>query len=153
MSTNKANDIDPAETREWLEALQSVISYEGNERAVFLLKQLIKNANASGVKLASSIHTPYRNTLTPHKEEKMPPDDGMGKRINALIRWNAVAMVVRAGKYAAELGGHIASYASASTLYEVGFNYFFVVVAGILEEVLGIDVMIGILFVVPEVGL
>ena len=125
MSNIKTNDIDPVQTREWLEALQSVISYEGHDRAVFILKQLLKNADSSGLKLASSIHTPYRNTLPVDKEEKMPPDDGMGKRINALIRWNAVAMVVKAGKYAAELGGHIASYASASTLYEVGFNYFF----------------------------
>jgi pyruvate dehydrogenase E1 component len=125
MSTNKTNDIDPIETREWLEALQSVIAHEGSDRTKFLLKQLLKGASAAGVKLASSIHTPYRNTIETHEEQQIPPDEGVSKRINALIRWNAVAMVVRAGKYAPELGGHIASYASASTLYETGFNYFF----------------------------
>ncbi len=125
MSHNKSNDIDPSETKEWLDALKSVIAYEGNDRAEFLLRQLLEGASASGVKLASSIHTPYCNTIHPHEEQRMPPDEGIGKRINALIRWNAVAMVLKAGKYAPELGGHIASYASASTLYEVGFNYFF----------------------------
>ena len=75
--------------------------------------------------LTSSINTPYRNTIKTYEEKQMPPDEGIGKRISALIRWNAVAMVLRAGKYAPELGGHIASYASSSTLYETGFNYFF----------------------------
>ena len=124
--TNETNvDLDPIETREWLDALQSVFANDGNERGAFLLQQLLNKANAEGVKLSSSIKTPYRNTIKPHEEKQMPPDEGIGKRINALIRWNAVAMVLRAGKYAPELGGHIASYASASTLYETGFNYFF----------------------------
>lgn len=123
---NETNfDLDPIETREWLDALQAVFASDGNERAAFLLQQLLNKANAEGVKLTSSINTPYRNTIKPHEEKQMPPDEGIGKRINALIRWNAVAMVIRAGKYAAELGGHIASYASSSTLYETGFNYFF----------------------------
>lgn len=118
-------DLDPIETREWLDALQSVFANDGNERGAFLLQQLLNKANAQGVKLTSSINTPYRNTIKTHEEKPMPPDEGIGKRINALIRWNAVAMVLRAGKYAPELGGHIASYASSSTLYETGFNYFF----------------------------
>ncbi|CAM2910590.1 pyruvate dehydrogenase (acetyl-transferring), homodimeric type [Legionella worsleiensis] len=123
---NETNfDLDPIETREWLEALQSVFANDGSERAAFLLQQLLNKANAEGVKLTSSINTPYRNTIKPHEEKQMPPDEGIGKRINALLRWNAVAMVLRAGKYAPELGGHIASYASSSTLYETGFNYFF----------------------------
>lgn len=123
---NETNfDLDPIETREWLDALQSVFANDGSERAAFLLQQLLSKANAEGVKLASSIHTPYRNTIKNYEEKQMPPDEGITKRINALIRWNAVAMVLRAGKYAAELGGHIASYASSSTLYEVGFNHFF----------------------------
>jgi pyruvate dehydrogenase E1 component len=123
---NETNiDLDPIETREWLDALQAVFATDGNERAAFLLQQLLNKANAEGVKLTSSINTPYRNTIKPHEEKQMPPDEGIGKRISALIRWNAVAMVIRAGKYAAELGGHIASYASSSTLYETGFNYFF----------------------------
>ncbi len=124
--TNETNlDLDPIETREWLDALQAVLFNDGPERTAFLLQQLLNKANAEGVKLTSSINTPYRNTIKPHEEKQMPPDEGIGKRINALIRWNAVAMVLRAGKYAPELGGHIASYASASTLYETGFNYFF----------------------------
>lgn len=123
---NETNfDLDPIETREWLDALQSVFANDGSERAAFLLQQLLNKANAEGVKLTSSINTPYRNTIKPHEEKQMPPDEGIGKRINALIRWNAVAMVIRAGKYAPELGGHIASYASSSTLYETGFNFFF----------------------------
>ncbi|WP_298622076.1 pyruvate dehydrogenase (acetyl-transferring), homodimeric type [uncultured Legionella sp.] len=123
---NETNfDLDPIETREWLDALQSVFANDGNERAAFLLQQLLNKANAEGVKLTSSINTPYRNTIKPYEEKQMPPDEGIGKRISALIRWNAVAMVLRAGKYAPELGGHIASYASSSTLYETGFNYFF----------------------------
>ena len=118
-------DVDPIETREWLDALQSVFANDGSERAAFLLQQLLNRANTEGVQLTSSIKTPYRNTIKTHDEKPMPPDEGIGKRINALIRWNAVAMVLRAGKYAPELGGHIASYASSSTLYETGFNHFF----------------------------
>ncbi|AHE67360.1 pyruvate dehydrogenase (acetyl-transferring), homodimeric type [Legionella oakridgensis] len=125
MTDEKINDIDPVETREWLDALKAIVAYEGNERAEFILKELLKKASAEGITIASSINTPYRNTIKLHEEKQMPPDEGIGKRINALIRWNAVAMVLRAGKYAPELGGHIATYASASTLYEIGFNYFF----------------------------
>lgn len=125
MSNETNLDLDPIETREWLDALQAVFATDGAERGAFLLQQLLNKANAEGVKLTSSINTPYRNTLKSYEEKQMPSDEGVGKRLNALIRWNAVAMVVRAGKYAPELGGHIASYASSSTLYETGFNYFF----------------------------
>ncbi len=127
MPIEKSNipDLDPIETDEWLEALQSVIVSDGNERARFLLEALIAKANKEGVYLGALINTPYRNTINTYDEKLLPPDEGMAKRISALIRWNAVAMVLRAGKYAPELGGHIASYASASTLYEVAFNYFF----------------------------
>jgi len=123
---NKTNvDLDPIETREWLDALQAVFITDGNERGAYLLQQLLNMANAEGINLTSSMHTPYRNTIKTHEEKQMPSDEGIGKRISALIRWNAVAMVLRAGKYEPELGGHIASYASSSTLYETGFNYFF----------------------------
>ncbi|MCH9756913.1 MAG: pyruvate dehydrogenase (acetyl-transferring), homodimeric type [Gammaproteobacteria bacterium] len=118
-------DTDPTETSDWIDALEAVIKAHGPERAGFLIQQLLSAADASGVLLPSAIHTPYRNTIKRSDEKPMPPDEGIGKRISALIRWNAVAMVLRAGKYAPELGGHIASYASASTLYETGFNYFF----------------------------
>jgi pyruvate dehydrogenase E1 component len=119
------NDIDPTETREWLDALQSVLVNDGSERVAFLINELINKANAEGISLRSSIYTPYRNTIRTYEEKQMPSDEGLGKRISALIRWNAVAMVLRAGKYAPELGGHIATYASSETLYEIGFNYFF----------------------------
>ena len=125
MSTENHNDIDPQETREWLDAFQSVLAHDGNERASFLLQSLIDKANAEGISKQTGIKTPYRNTIKVHEEKPMPSDEGVGKRISALIRWNAVAMVLRAGKYAPELGGHIASYASSATLYETGFNYFF----------------------------
>ncbi|KTD29778.1 MULTISPECIES: pyruvate dehydrogenase (acetyl-transferring), homodimeric type [Legionella] len=125
MTYENSNDLDPVETREWLDALQSVLISDGNERAAFLIQELINKANAEGVKLKSAINTPYCNTIKTYEEKQLPPDEGIGKRINALLRWNAVAMVLRAGKYAPELGGHIATYASSLTLYEVGFNYFF----------------------------
>ncbi|KTD60200.1 Pyruvate dehydrogenase (decarboxylase component) E1p [Legionella sainthelensi] len=125
MANENNLDLDPIETREWLDALQAVLINDGPERGAFLLKQLLNKANTEGVNLSSSINTPYRNTIKPHEEKQIPPDEGLAKRISALIRWNAVAMVLRAGKYAAELGGHIASYASSSTLYETGFNHFF----------------------------
>jgi pyruvate dehydrogenase E1 component len=122
---DEKNDIDPLETDEWLDALEAVLATDGPARASFLLQKLLNKANAAGVSLLSSLHTPYRNSISPENEQQMPDDQGMAKRISALIRWNAIAMVLRAGKYAPELGGHIASYASAVTLYETGFNHFF----------------------------
>jgi pyruvate dehydrogenase E1 component len=119
------NDIDPIETREWMDALNAVIANDGCERAAFLLQSLLDKANAEGINLQAAVNSPYRNTIASHEEKQIPPDEGMSKRIAALIRWNAVVMVLRAGKYASELGGHIASYASAATLYETGFNHFF----------------------------
>jgi len=123
--TEQLTDIDPIETREWLDSFKAVIGTDGYSRAGYLLQKLIEEAGTIGVKIPDTIHTPYRNTIKTHEEKQMPPDQGMQIRISALIRWNAVAMVLRAGKYAPELGGHIASYASASTLYEIGFNHFF----------------------------
>jgi pyruvate dehydrogenase E1 component len=125
MANDKIDDIDPVETREWLDSLQAVVNADGPERAAFLLQELLNKANAEGIRTGNAVHTPYRNTIKTHEEKPLPPDEGVGKRISALIRWNAVAMVLRACNYASELGGHIASYASASTLYETGFNHFF----------------------------
>ncbi|KTC97066.1 pyruvate dehydrogenase E1 component oxidoreductase protein AceE [Legionella geestiana] len=118
-------DIDPIETREWLEALHAVLAEDGSERAAYLLKALMDKASAEGIPLPGAATTPYRNTIRVHEEKAIPPDEGIARRISALIRWNALAMVLRAGKKAPELGGHIASYASAATLYETGFNHFF----------------------------
>ncbi len=117
------NDIDPIETSEWLDSLRAVLASDGRERATYLVQQLLNDINHKGVSVP--VTTPYRNSISPDEEKLMPPDEGLSKRISALIRWNAVAMVLRAGKYASELGGHIATYASAATLYEVGFNHFF----------------------------
>lgn len=125
MVDEKNNDIDPLETREWLDAFQAVLTMDGEERATYLLQELLNKANDEGLTIHNALNTPYRNTIKPYEEKLIPPDEGMGKRLAALIRWNAVAMVLRAGKEAPELGGHIASYASAATLYETGFNYFF----------------------------
>lgn len=118
-------DVDKGETKEWLDAFDEVAERNGPERAVFLLNKLAAHASHTGIRSGLTYSTPYCNTIAPLQEKKIPPDEGVAKRISALIRWNAVAMVVKAGKISSELGGHIASYASASTLYEVGFNHFF----------------------------
>jgi pyruvate dehydrogenase E1 component len=118
-------DPDPIETKEWIDALLSVLKFEGAERANFLIQQLITKAWQLGLNLPAALTTPYVNTIPANKEPAFPGDEKLEKRIAALIRWNAVIMVLRAGKVSAELGGHIATYASAATLYEVGFNHFF----------------------------
>ena len=121
----KTIDIDSQETQEWLEALDSVMAQDGIERAHYLLEQLIAKARKSGAYLPYSANTAYLNTIPPSREERAPGDPGMEWRIRSLIRWNALAMVVRANRFSAELGGHIASFASSATLYDVGFNHFF----------------------------
>ena len=121
----KIIDIDSQETQEWLEALDSVMAQVGIERAHYLLEQLIAKARKSGAYLPYSANTAYLNTIPPSREERAPGDPGMEWRIRSLIRWNALAMVVRANRFSAELGGHIASFASSATLYDVGFNHFF----------------------------
>lgn len=119
------HDIDPLETREWMDALAAVIENEGPERAHFLLEQLIDNARRSGSNLPFTNNTAYLNTIPTHLEERTPGDSAIERRIRSLIRWNAMVMVVRANKESSELGGHIASFSSAATLYDVGFNHFF----------------------------
>lgn len=123
--TNEIKDIDPIETKEWLDALATIEAVDGPERAIFILKELLAQANRKGYGTDMSLTTPYCNSIKTYDEKPIPPDEGMAKRVAALIRWNAVAMVLRAGRYEPELGGHIATYASASTLYETGFNHFF----------------------------
>ncbi|MDD3530678.1 MAG: pyruvate dehydrogenase (acetyl-transferring), homodimeric type, partial [Gallionellaceae bacterium] len=124
MSTSTP-DIDPQETREWLDALAAVIAEEGAERAHFLLEQLIDKARRSGAYLPYNATTAYVNTIPVQMQEKHPGDPGMERRIRALIRWNAVACVMRANEKAPGVGGHIASFQSAATLYDVAFNHFF----------------------------
>src|SRR6478736_1525948 len=118
-------DADPLETREWIEALDALIAEEGAERATFLLHRLLQHARTKRVPLPQVLATPYVNTIALAEQ---PPYQGnleIEARISALVRWNALAMVVRANRESAELGGHIASYASAADLFEVGFNHFF----------------------------
>jgi pyruvate dehydrogenase E1 component len=122
---DRNTDVDPQETREWLEALESVLRNEGPERAHYLIERLIDQARRSGVHLPYSATTAYVNTIHPSEEPPMPGEPGLEHRIRSLVRWNALAMVVQANHASSELGGHIASFASAATLYDVGFNHFF----------------------------
>jgi len=117
-------DVDAAETQEWVDALVAVIENEGVERAHFLLEQLIDKARRSGANLPYSANTAYVNTIAPHLEAPIPGDRAIENRIKSYIRWNAMAMVVKANRKSTELGGHIATFASAATLYDIGFNHF-----------------------------
>ena len=119
------DDVDPAETREWLEALESVVEREGPERAAWLLDAITNEAQEQGV-YRTHLNTPYLNTIPPKDEAAIPGDMFMERRIRSLVRWNALATVMRANMdNDDELGGHIASFASSATLYDVGFNHFF----------------------------
>ena len=120
------DDANPEETKEWLEALKSVIDVEGIERAHYLIGRLQNNAIRDGHYLsAAAVNTPYCNTIPPQNEERMPGDMFMERQIRGYVRWNALAMVMRANKRNPNLGGHLSTFASAATLYDVGFNYFF----------------------------
>ncbi len=124
--TDFQDDNNPAETGEWLEALGAVIEHEGAERAHYLLGQLADKATRVTRKLPySAVTTAYRNTIAPEEEERMPGDMFMERQIRGYIRWNALAMVMRANRENPDLGGHISSFSSSATLYDVGFNYFF----------------------------
>jgi len=118
-------DPDPEETAEWLEAFESVVETQGMRRAQYLFERLADHALARGVPSGRGRGTPYRNTIGLSKQPRYPGDLELEERLIAIVRWNALAMVVRANKASAELGGHIASYASAAELFEVGFNHFF----------------------------
>ena len=118
-------DLDPQETQEWIDALEAVLKHEGTARAHFLLEKLVDKARRSGAYIPFSANTAYLNTIPTDREEHSPGDPALEDRIRSYVRWNALAMVVRANKTSSELGGHIASFASAATLYDVGFNHFF----------------------------
>ena len=117
-------DLDPVETREWLESIDSVLQAEGPERAHFLIDRMVEHARRSGAYLPYSPNTAYVNTIAVGKQPLYPGNRELERRIEAWIRWNAMAMVVAANRKSTEYGGHIASYASSATLYEVGFNHF-----------------------------
>ena len=118
-------DIDPEETLEWLESLDSVLEREGSERAHFLLERLIDKTRRSGAYLPFSATTAYLNTISLSQQRPIPGDQAIEHSLRSVIRWNAAAMVVHANRKSSELGGHIASFASAATLYDVGFMHFF----------------------------
>ncbi len=118
-------DLNPQETAEWLEALEQVVEEAGPERAAYLLQQVLERARSFGVAADTKVTTPYVNTIPTSEEVAYPGDRALERRIKSLIRWNAAAMVVRANKYDANIGGHISTYASLATISEVGFNHFF----------------------------
>ncbi len=117
-------DTDPQETREWLDALEAVIEQTGPERAHYLIEKLIALGHRAGINLPYSANTDYVNTIPADRQARAPGDYAIENRIRAYVRWNAVAMVLRANKGDSNLGGHIASFASAATLYDVGFQHF-----------------------------
>ncbi len=126
MPADKANyDNNPEETAEWLDSLEYVLKHEGPERAAYLLRQLSSQLTQNGSQLPFTVNTPYRNTIPAHLEAKIPGDLHIERSIRSMTRWNALAMVVRANRKDSDLGGHISTFASSATLYDVGFNHFF----------------------------
>jgi pyruvate dehydrogenase E1 component len=118
------HDLGPVDTSEWREAFDSVVTFNGPDRAEFLLKELVGEASRNGLSVPYSANTPHLNTIPPHAQPPHPGDGDIEHRIRSLIRWNAVAIVLRANKESSELGGHIASFQSAATLYDTGLNHF-----------------------------
>lgn len=118
-------DEDPVETKEWLDAIKSVLKHEGSERAQYLINQVLDKLSLSGVSPKNAVNTPYVNTIPANAEPEYPGDRKIEKLLTSILRWNAIVTVLRAGKIDPSLGGHIATYASAAVLYEVGFHHFF----------------------------
>ncbi|HYS14168.1 MAG TPA: pyruvate dehydrogenase (acetyl-transferring), homodimeric type, partial [Burkholderiaceae bacterium] len=116
-------DVDKTETQEWIDSIRAVVQYRGPERALFLLDRVVGEASRSGAPFFAA-NTPYVNTIAPDKEEKSPGDRAIEHRIRSAIRWNAVAIILRANKESSELGGHIASFQSSALLYDIGFGHF-----------------------------
>jgi len=120
-----SKDTDPVETQEWLEAMDSLIRQGGKERATYVFLEVAKRLYEEGIKLPTAITTPFKNTIHFTEEKRLPGDVFMERRIRSLIRWNALAMVMRANKNDEGLGGHIATFSSAAMLYDIGYNHFF----------------------------
>ena len=118
-------DIDPQETIEWLEAFRSVARFGGEDRAKYILQKLMDMAHEDGMDLPQGVNTAYLNSIPVEKESELVVMHEIEHRIKSIIRWNAMIMVVKANQVSSELGGHIASFASSATLYEVGFNHFY----------------------------
>ncbi len=123
--THQLRDIDPTETREWLDALDDIVEVDGDTRARYLMARLLEHARKHNIGVPGSVSTPYINTIPPEAEAPYPGDEYLEKRIRRFIRWNAAAMVIRANRKADGIGGHLSSFASSALLYEVGFNHFF----------------------------
>ena len=123
--SNQHKDTDPLETQEWLESIEDALEEHGQERTQFLLKTLIDFAQSKGARLPFNTSTPFINTILPEEEPTYPGDLDIELTIKSIIRWNAMAMVTSANKETPGIGGHISTYASAATLYEVGFNHIF----------------------------
>ena len=121
---SRFDDVDPTETREWLESIDSVLGTQGPERAHFLLNQMIDFARRSGAYLPYAPNTAYLNTISTGRQPEYPGDRSIERRIEAYIRWNAMAMVVQANRQSAGIGGHLSTYPSAAALYQVGLNHF-----------------------------
>ena len=122
---NQLPDTDPVETLEWLESLDAVIDVHGKTRARFLLSKLLERARESQVSFPATVSTPYVNTIPREAEPWFPGDEFIERRIRAFVRWNAAMMVVKANKHADGIGGHLSTFASSASLYEIGFNHFF----------------------------
>src|SRR4051812_24508976 len=124
MTMDIHRDLDPTETSEWLDALNAVVAVQGPERANFLLGRLLEEARRDGLFIPQTLTTAYKNTIPPEQEETFPGDRAVEHKIRSAIRWNAVAIILRANKESSELGGHIASFQSSATLYDIGFGHF-----------------------------
>ncbi|MGE7418553.1 hypothetical protein ACQKLZ_29985, partial [Methylobacterium tarhaniae] len=120
----RSRDLDPVETQEWLDSLDGVLEVEGPERAHFLIEQVIEGARKKGAPVPYSANTAYLNTIPVDKQDPHPGDRVIEHRIRSAIRWNAIAIILRNNKDSSELGGHIASFQSAATLYDTGFMHF-----------------------------
>ncbi|MFH0980905.1 MAG: pyruvate dehydrogenase (acetyl-transferring), homodimeric type, partial [Planctomycetota bacterium] len=118
-------DTDRTETREWLESLEAVLRTQGPARAEYLISRLTDRSRQAGATLPQAANTPYINTIPLERQPPYPGDRAIERRIKSWIRWNAMAMVVRANRESPGIGGHISTFASAATLYQVGFNHFF----------------------------
>src|ERR1700674_4231298 len=124
IAADNVADLESIETREWLDSLDYVLQTNGPVRAGQLLQELSAHARRRGIRLPFSANTPYINSIPPDQEVQFPGDQELERKIKSLVRWNAIAMVVRANKAEPGIGGHLSTFASAATLYEVGFNHF-----------------------------
>src|SRR3972149_6218936 len=118
-------DADPTETQEWIESLDAVVHQQGPDRAKYLVAKLLERAHENNVGVAGAITTPYINTIPPAGEPECPGDAEIERRIRRFIRWNAAVMVIKANHRSKGIGGHLSTFASSATLYEIGFNHFF----------------------------